>query len=540
MRRSLAVVLLLAASCLVACDHYQYSFDTLIVPDGSVTRTIDFSYTIHRKMQVVEEPAPEEGVPVEGAEGAEPGEPAATEVEPIADEEAPPEGATETEPAEPPAPEAEVEMGMPEPLIMPDPERFSEYELREHGLHGTWQSDGVLYTDFRFAVPSYTVRGKPGQKIPGRLGKPKRQREAFNEGTVTTTDLELVKTFTYFEQFHDYYTRDELESYWNIVVERLGDFFLEVLHKDLGRRYDLDEFEKYFKASIVPFAKKWKLVLYPSLLNAYGIWHKETDDVLSELRTREVVEMAHELVALGVLDEPYLDPDTAIEASCEWLRLSMHNLITRKQDGRPWPLDEIDAYFAADEMEPGFLRTSGRLIRRRYGGDDVELTRRLLAVWTSFAETGSNSHSFEVSVSAPGVLVHALPDPDEGEFDGENTKVLWTFEHSQFFPDGVTLSLLTAAPVREAQEALFGKIVLQESEQIEKYLALFTRLSTRTRAALLAGLRECVEKRNIELLHDAIYGRLPAKFQDDTSDEEEQRLSEIIELLEQLEPVEDK
>jgi hypothetical protein len=539
MKRSLVVVLLLAASCLAACDHYHYSFDTLIAPDGSVTRTIDFSYTPYRKMRVVEEPAPEEGVPVEGDQGAEPAELGVTEVEPISDEDAPAEDVAETEPAEPPAPEAEVEMGMPAPLIMPDPERFSEYELLEHGLHGTWRSNGVLYTDFRFAVPSYTIRGKPDQKIPRRLGKPKRQREAFNEGTVTTTDLVLVKTFTYFEQFHDYYTRDEFAVYADIAIERLGDFFLEVLHKDFGRRYDLDEFEKYFKANIVPFAKKWKLVLYPSLLNAYEIWDRKTEDVLSELRTREVVEMAHELVALGVLDEPYLDPDTAIMASWEWLRLSMHNLITRKRDGVPWPLDEIDAYFSSVDEEPGFFLTTERLLWRRYG-DEMELTRRLLAIWDSFAETGTDSHSFEVSVSGPGVFVHVLPDPDESDFDGEKTTVLWTFQNDHFFPDGVTLSLVTAVPVREAQEALFGKIVLRDSEHIGEYLALYTRLSARTRAALIAGLRECVEKRDVELLHDAIYGHLPAEFQNDTFDEEEQRLRQVIEFLEKLRPGEEE
>ncbi|MBN1916659.1 MAG: hypothetical protein JW889_02015 [Verrucomicrobia bacterium] len=484
--RRFAPVLLAALLC--GCAHYHYTFDTSIADDGSVTRTIDFGYSNGWN-------------------------------------EAAPEGRPDVEAI----PEMEAELGMPAPVIMPDPARFFEFQLREHGLRGTWQSDGAIHPDFRYSVPSYTVRGKLGQKIPRRLSEPKRQREAYNEGTVTVSDLVLVKTYTYHERFHDYYAPEEFDTYAGVAIERLGGFFLEVLRDDLGRRYDLRAFENYFRDIIMPFAKKWKRVLYPSLLYEYGIWDLKKGDELSELRSPEVLQMAHELMALSALDEPYLNPDDAIMAAWTWLRVSMHALITRKSGQVPWSFDEIDAYFMAEEVEPGFWQTAGELSRRRYGSDE-EITRRLLAVWDSFAQTWADTHHFELAVSAPGKLLYLVPDTGVVDDLRDRVTVTWAFTNDLFFPDGVTLSLVTAVPDSAAQERLLGEARLSDPKSMAEFVVLFTRLTSRTRAAALAGLRECLESGNMDGLEDAINDRL----RDELGEREKDRLNDFILFLDEL------
>ena len=485
----------LATLMLCGCRGYYYTFDTVISKNGSVKRTIHFDQA--RRAAV--EPVPVEEGNTEQAElPEEEPAPEAIEIEPLDAE--PQDEDSSSEDAEP----VEEHYEFPSTLVIPDRERFDSFELLDGELSGTWRSDGTIHSDFLDMTPSFNPRKGP----PGEPRTPYFVRLAYNEGRVTVRDLVLVKAIHYTETFHDYYTREEFEEYGDMVVEILANLFLDILHEDFAGEYDFQAFDDLMTETLVPFGKKWKLLYCREAVDS-----SEDDRSGISLRSLclsfEKLAFAFDLMRLGITDD--FDVDFfELDLDCrEWALVKMHELVKRRDDGTPWPKEEIEAYFGEPPGLEGspFMETAHRLLAKRYGGEPIDggyLTDdyfgpHLGNIFSSFAFTADH-HVFEVSVKIPGTIVRKTPRPSLIERGRRSTTVEWEFDQVDFFPDSVHLSCTAALPIKRAQKRLFRKVALDDPKDMGRYIALLERLPDETRDAYLATLRECVKKRSLKKL----------------------------------------
>jgi hypothetical protein len=466
--RFLLLAIAAAAVLVCGCESYRYTFDTVISADGTVERTVHF-WSVERE---VRKPAAQ-------------GQPAEVTTE---------------------------NPGLPATLVIPDRERFEEFKLTDNDFKGRWHSDGRIYSDFRQMTSSF-VHGVP---VEGKPRMPSFIREAHNDGQVTVTDLVLVKAISYTETFHDYYTREELEAHGDAVIDILAGLFLDVLHADFGDEYDFKAFDALMLDKVVPIVKKWKLDLMkkaPEKSDGAEI------TLSSFFMPSAKLGFVCELLRLGAMNRIELDETKIMDYLLDWAIERMHELVKRKADGAPWPKRDIEAYFGrgsdkreqSDYESSAFMKCARALVAERYGAipGSESFGLHLAYLFNSLAFT-PDSHDFEVTVWAPGPIVHASPKPVSVEPQPDGTVVVaWGFKKDAFFPDGVELSLVCAVPVADAQVRLFGKTVLDRPEQLRRFVSLLLRLPDEERAAFLTCLRECTEKLSLKGLARFAKGRAP-------------------------------
>ena len=463
--RFLLLLVVSAAVLACGCESYRYVFDTIISDDGRVERTVHF-WSVEREVR-----------------------------------KAPAEGET--------AEVQSVNPGLPVTLVIPDHQRFDEFELTDTEFRGRWHSDGQIYSDFR-DMTSSCVEGV------GPEDKPKMPpfiREAHNRGEVTVTDLVLVKAIAYTETFHDYYTREELKEHGDAIIDILAGLFLDVLHEDFGDDYDFREFDALMLDKVVPIAKKWNHDFCKESLRESS---EIEIDVRSLLMPSVLLGLAYDLARLGSMDGFDPHPDKTMENMLRWGIARMHELVKRKGDGALLPKDTIEAYFGQTEGEHGefrledspFGKSAAALVAKRYGNGKYfgALCSR---IFDSFAFT-ADSHDFELTVWVPGPVVRALPRTASVEPQEDGTVVFkWAFDKGAFFPDSVELSLMCGVPVHEAQVRLFGEVALDKQEEVRRFVSLLLRLPDEERDAVLECLRGCVEDLSLKGLTDFVAGRSP-------------------------------
>jgi hypothetical protein len=461
------LVLVVAAVLACGCESYRYTFDTVISADGTVERTVHF-WSVERDVRK----AAAQGQPAE-----------VTTVNP----------------------------GLPPTLVIPDRERFEEFKLTDNDFKGRWRSDGRIYSDFRQMTSSF-VHGVPVEDKPKM---PSFVREAHNDGHVTVTDLVLVKAVTYTETFHDYYTHEEMEEHGDAVIDILAGLFLDVLHEDFGDEYDFAAFDALMTERLVPIVKKWKLRFIGDLSEGPD---KTKLSVRSLVVPSVRLEFAYELLRVGAMDRSGPDEDM-MNYILEWTIERMHELVKRKADGAPWPKSDIETYFGrgSDKHEQfdyegsAFMKRARALVAERYGAIPGSETfgLHLAYLFNSLAFT-PDSHDFEVTVWAPGPIVHVSSKPASVEPQADGTVVVaWKFDKGAFFPDGVELTLVCAVPVAEAQVGLFGKVTLDEPDEVRRFVSLLLRLPDEDREAFLTCLRECTQQRSLKGLTRFVKGRVP-------------------------------
>lgn len=481
----IGLALLVACCLLCGCETYRYAFDTTVGDDGSVERTVTFT---HEKKD-------EEGAAKTGAE-------------------------------EPP------NRGLPENLVVPDKARFERFEWIENGFTGTWRSKGAIEADFRMTVKAYTPRGTTLDAPLEHPGEPEQTREVYNDGAVTVTDLVLVKTYTYVEQFHDYYSRHEFERQGDVILDLLADTVLETLHKDLGEQYDLSAFDKLVQGTLLPLAKEWKVTVYAEIFVSRG-----PERALAESMPADRLALMNELVRCGVLDDPFADNERLLEACGEWIVAALHKTVKDKKTGEPWPVDEIRGYFRNDPQtkQSRFMATATAVLAKRYGsGDESEapmtLDTETRAMYQSFGNT-ADSHLFKITVTAPGIAVYTTPKPDLTVPVGGLSSVKWTFDDSAFFPDGVTLGLVTAVPDEKAQTALLGRVALTDKAQLERYVLLLQELG-KEHGDVLGKLRAGVKEQSLAPFAEYARSELGEKWNPDAEDQPP--LGELLLMLQGL------
>jgi hypothetical protein len=504
--KTLPCLVALSLACvLCGCDTYRYNFDTVISEEGAIERTFDYTFEPYHSKKVTAEPvAEEDAVEQEDAEG----DSAATaEVETIAEE-------TEVE-APPAETDEQVERRMSALFVIPDPERFAEFERRPDGLRGTWRSDGRIQSDFRIITPSYTWRDAPVEKPEELPPTAEFLREAFNEGQVVRDDLVLITTLTYTEHFHDFYTAAESDKYGDMIIDLAGALMLDTLRTDLGDEYDLGKLEAYADETLAPLVKKWKRFYVYNALHPPFDEEERPKTWIARLTHKVSNELLRlDLLRLGVTVYDPDDDEELNEALKEWIIERMHELVVRRDDGTPWPIESVEDYFDVqpDPDEPGAERTPleqhiRRLLVERYGDVDF-FGHHLGAIYDSLA-LRSDHHEFTVIVDVPWPVISLGPKPESVEALDQNTTVEWKFDGVDLFPGGVHLSITCAQPAAEAQRKLFGRTVIETPEQLRRFVALVGRLQDDEREAFLAALRGCVESSSVENLASAVRERLP-------------------------------
>ncbi|MBN1916660.1 MAG: hypothetical protein JW889_02020 [Verrucomicrobia bacterium] len=481
MIRSLAV----ACCMLCGCETYRYAFDTTIGDDGSVERTVKFT---HEKRN-------QEGTAKTGAE-------------------------------EPP------NRGLPENLVIPDQTRFERFEWLENGFVGTWRSKGEIESDFRMKVKAYTPHGTTLVAPLEHPGEPQETREAYNDGAVTVTDLVLVKVYTYAERFHDYYSRREFEKHGDLMLDLLAGVFLSTLHQGLGEQYDFTAFDQLARETLLPLVKEWKVTLYAEVFVGQG-----PDRTLAASMPADRLALMNELVRDGVLDDPFADTGRLFGACGDWMVAALHDTVKDRKTGEGWPVDEIRRYFENDPAthKSPFTAGSAAVLEKRYAtGDESEpltdLDLETRAMYQSFGNT-SDTHLFTIALQVPGTVVYATPKPQSALGVGGLSSVKWTFDDSAFFPDGVTLGLVTAVPDQAAQAALLGRTALTDAAQHDRYIAIVQGLG-RQRDDVLGRLRAAVEEKSLTSFAEYARGQLPADWNRDA--EIQPPLGELLLLLESV------
>ncbi len=459
--RFLLMVMLLSVALCGCGQTYRYTFDTTISEDGHVERTVTFA----------RETAPEDAAVNEEAEVEEP----AARIE-------------ESENAPP----------LPAWLIVEDTSRFDSFKKLDNGFTGRWRSDGEIHTDFRVETASYTPRGGALRALPDPKKEPVFRRDAHNEGLVTASDFGLVKTISYVEVFHDYYTGAEFESHADMVIEVLAEFFLDILHEDLGEEYNLEAFDWVMREQVLPLVKRNKHYLWREVYSL-AAFPADEEDLTAVSVSPGRARFAREAIRLGLLDNVYFSVEELAEKAQEWGLTKMHETIKRKKDGAPWTREAMDEYF-----DGPFTERSEELSAELYF--DVGLGEYLNGLYDSFAIT-LDHHLFEMSVTVPGRAVYVSPRPDSLEGTNAGTTAKWSFDEEAFFPDGVVLSLGTAVPVMKVQVALFGRIALDEQKAMGEYLALLQKLDGTDREAFLKTLNECVDKVSLDGLAELAASR---------------------------------
>ncbi len=513
----------LIAALLCGCDTYTYLLETVIFEDGSVERAIDFARQPYKATQD-EAAQPAASVEVEGQSGEQP-----VTITLVEDNDAEPTGGDALAPQAPPEP-----LGFPPVFVMPDQRRFTTFELVENGLRGTWRSDGTIHSDVRWFTPSHSAEQVYSLK-PSNPPTPEFFREAFNEGLVRLDDLVLIKTITYNEHFHDYYSGEEFDLYVDMIIDILADFVLDVLHEDFGNEYDFTRFDEFVNDVCVPLVKKWKrfYVMEDKYDDEPGEFSLAPDEFSRSIHAVEEVLLVIQLLQLGVelpLDFPDIDLEEYLE---EWMAAKAHELVTRTADGAPWPKAEIEGYFYGEDediSQSPFLESAERLAARRYGHPDF-FVRHLLGLYSSFALT-TDHHKFDVSLTLPWTVIRVAPQPNTHQPMENGSLVRWRFSQDDIFPDGVHLSLTCATPIEEAQKRVFGNAVLQTREELEDYLVLLQDFCRDDRDAILSKLRECVEERSLVPFQEYARDLLPEEWSPEA--DEQPPIGTLLLLLEGL------
>ena len=567
------LVLLVLAPCLFGgCrPSYLYSFETIVSEDGSILRTITFGHDTEQgeKVPVDEETVEESGDRAEDeTDAGEAVEPAEPEIE----------GKTPELSAQE---ELELRRSLPDALILPNRKRFDEYELSEDGLAGTWRSDGRIHTDFRYVTPSYTASHDPISKPTEPVHMPFTVREAYNEGRVTVTDLGLVKTINYSEKFHDFYTREEFEEYGDMLVEIHAGLFLDAVRDQLIEEYDVREFYGVVANRGVPLVKRWKEYFYREFVigPAEPLEGSEPEQPgqanIADLLTAEKLALTHDLMELGIVDDPHFDSELLIEKGrawiIEWMSTEIWKRHTDDENGEETDEDvdeedevseeeerteeaeapsaveveEVDAeaddedemYLSISEIEQffedDFADVYNEYVKRRYGTDEFFL-RHVANIYQSFAE--ERGHAFKLTTTMPGQVLRVLPEAQSVEQGDNGTVVRWAFDEKSFFPNGVLLSAVSVVPNEDAQKRLYGEVVLADPEAMRRYVVLMLQLTLEQRKYFLEELQANIEGGSL----DEFLGGLRERYPTDTGDDEPvpepdiEPINELTELLEAL------
>jgi len=481
------VILALFVTCylLCGCETYRYVFDTTIGDDGSIERTITFTHD--KKDQ---------------------------------------EGAAKTDGEEPP------NRGLPSNLVIPDKARFERFDWIDNGLTGTWRSKGAIESDFRMTVKAYTPRGTTLDALPEHPSQPEQTREAYNDGTVTVTNLVLVKTYTLVEQFRDYYSRREFEKHGDLAIDLLTDIALETLHKDFAGQYDFGAFDTFVRDMLVPLAKEHKGALYGGTAVRGGV-----GPMLLDRLPADRLALRSDLIRLGALDDPFADNEQLFESCGEWILNKMCDTVKDKTSGLPLPLNSLKRYFKKDKAdeESAFTASAEALLDERYGNTDeadepMDLATEILGLYRSFGQI-PDVHSFEIAVTAPGIVVYTTPKADSAVTIGGLSSVKWTFDDSAFFPGGVTLGLITAAPDDAAQTGLLGRAALTTDAQVRRYVFLLQELGEQ-RDDVLGKLRAGIKQQSLVPFAEYARSRLPNDWSPEAEDQPP--LGELLLLLQGL------
>ncbi len=514
------------AVLLCGCDTYRYGFETTINEDGSVERTITF-------VKVEQEDAEQVAVSVK-VEGQSDEQPVTVTI--VEEDDAQSIGG-DAPSADAPADDgedAEPRSALPDNFVLPDESRFIKFEQLDNGITGTWRSDGLIDADFRAVVPAHVTRGTRLTEPPPLLQQPQCRREAYNEGVVVVTDLILVKAITYIEQFHDYYTRAEFEAHGDILLEALADLGLGILHEDLDDEYDLSEFDLFVRGTLLPIAKRAKCYLYSECFIGHGLWRRSSP--VEKTLWPGKLALAYDLIKVGAIQDPFFDLEDDADALAEWVMTTMHATVRHKGTGELWPTEEVERYFTECDGTGATAaeRAAARFIEQRSQASEEkapDLGDYLSGFYTSFAESWSE-HQFELTTHLPGVVVHAVPEPDTVEEAGGRSTVRWSFDAGALFPDGVLLSCVAVVPCAKEQEALFGSAVLQTREEIEDYLVLLRDFSKDERGEILVKLGECVEQQRLAPFKDYARDLLPEGWSPEA--DEQPPLGSLLLFLEGL------
>jgi hypothetical protein len=497
MKTRLSLAAVLVACTLCGCATYRYTFDTTISADGTVERTITFVREESEAKQVTKDS--------QKAEKA---------------------GAHEAQPAEPAQPVQEkTPLGLPDNFIMPDEKRFDEFEKLDNGIAGKWHSQGVICTDFRMRTKSHTARGERLDDPGKTIREPAKTRDAYNEGLVITRDLVLVKTVHYFEEFHDYYTRDEFEKYTDMMLDILDGLFLDILHEDFGGEYDLTGFDAFVRDTLLPLARSSKLYVAQ-----YWAGKDQKDMAANEQR------LVHDLIQAGAIQDPFFHLENDFDSLNKWVMAKLHENVRNKATGELLPADVIDRYFTEKDSEgkTAFARTGERLVAERAEVKDEEAAGfddYFFGFYGTFA-SGSDAHIFEHTLRLPGPVLQVVPEPASTETTETGSTVKWSFDSRDFFPDGVVLSCVAAVPIEDAQKRLFGRLVLHDGEQMKRYVSLLEQLSHDDREAALNKLRGSVESQALAPFAAFARANLPENW--DPKSPEPRPLGELLLFLQGL------
>lgn len=454
MRTRLTVTLLVSLCLLSGCAMYDYDFRTVIHENGSVEREVKFQCKGKRKR-------------LDMATGQ------------------------------------EVEVWEPvdfsKDLVIPSGKRFHVHGGRKGLFRGKWRSDGVIHTDFRYKLD--LPRDAPILRGRGKV------RYAYNEGQVMVQDFVLVKSITYVEKFHDYFSKDELDTNLNTITDIVVDLVLAAIESDLGEEYDLKALNYYVEKVIGPFMRKWNSALFAALVQGEG----EPNTLFAENQSEELIKIAYDLMKLGITENIHFDAETLADDFRTWVVEKMCELIVNRQSGRNISAKDVDKYL----YESGRLAESfEKEIEKKYGNaEDFDLLVSALGSTFAFSIFPPD-HVFRHSVSVPGSIIHVFPEPTKGEDEGEGeaeddggtenegNTIKWEFSHERFYPDGVLLTITSVMPLEKNQKLFFKKIVLKDLDGMKDYVSLFLSLPKSQRRALLEALRHYMKEGSTEKLEE--------------------------------------
>ena len=465
MRTFSLTLVLLSVFALLGCQTYHYKFTTVIDENGGVEREVEFYIEQHEK-----EEDPETGEEVE--------------------------------------PEQPVDFS--EDMVIPAEKRFYFHKRSPGRFHGRWRSEGKIHDDFRWklVVPENALITDEQENV----------RFAYNEGRIIVQDFILVKSITYVERFHDYFSKDELDTNLNTITDIVIDIALAAIESDLGKGYDLRALKDYTNKTVLPFLKRWNSVVFHMMFCMPMEFEVKTlfDDPVSE----ELLKIAYDLMQLGVIENIHFDHEVVEEVEEDikvWIVEKLHDLVTSKENGDHIPIEEVERYLFDDG---GFHKGFEEEIKLRYGTVEAfgELMGSSLSSFATALAFFSPSHAFEHEISMPGSIIYVFPEPTKDKENSDEDKdetgreavkeqmkddaniIKWDFSDMEFYPDGVILTITSVMPLEENQKRLLRRVRLKEPDEIKEYVSVFLSLSKSQRESLLDALRYYMEEGSTEKL----------------------------------------
>jgi hypothetical protein len=479
--KSRLIPILAAVLALSGCVTHHYDFVTTIDENGAVTREVEF-YSVSSKKSI----------------DADTGEEVDLELPPEA-------GADITELSE---------------KKPDDTDRISR----------KWHSDGEIHTDFKHELQTPDLEILP---YPA-----KESRYAFNEGEVIVHDFVLVKTITYVERFHDFFTQDEINRNLDLATDILIDVFLKTLEKDLGEEYRLDGLNTYVREEVQPLLRRWNSVIlevgqgFPVVTVGFSE-EDESDESSGQGETREtqkeewdepsrhmVAKIMYDLLVVGIVEDLQVDlmEDDSINEDVinaiwgdieEWADDRMSELIVSKSTGKGMAKETLEKYFAETYNE-SFEEQAAAM----FGGEEKsdDLMGFLLGTFM-FEGFPLGGHKFDLRLEMPGTLLSVFPVPENGEdvkalrsapktAKGHNY-IRWKFSKDAFCPDGVILAATTVVPYKENQKRIFGRVVLDSEEKTAEFANKLRNSSRKRRREVKDFLGLCLKEGSQEPLLQA-------------------------------------